>query len=73
MRDAQPDCNGMLLRGNSLVEEKALRLLRSYNMNHELASYHILNAEEMAIPELRDQYLDLFNREPQVLTRVLQD
>ena len=73
MRDAQPECNGMLLRGNSLVEEKALKMLELYNMNHELASYHILNAEEMAIPELREQYLDLFRREPQVLSRVLQE
>ena len=64
MRDASPEHNGILLRGNSLIEDKALSLLHSYEMNHDLATYHILNAEEMAIPILRQKYLQLFKEEP---------
>ncbi len=45
MRESSPECNGMLLRGSSMIEDKALQLLRSYNFNFELASFHILNAE----------------------------
>lgn len=73
MRDASPDCNGILLRGSSLLEEKSLHLLRSYDFNYELATFHILNAEQMAIPVLEQKYLALFTEEPAVLTRVIQD
>ena len=53
MKDAASDCNGILLRGSQMIEEKALQLLASYSYNYELATYHILNAEQMAIPVLK--------------------
>ena len=45
MRDANPDCNGILLRGSSMIEDKALKFLTDYDFNYDLATFHILNAE----------------------------
>jgi hypothetical protein len=30
MKDAAPDCNGILLRGSQMIESKALTLLADY-------------------------------------------
>ena len=73
MRDANPECNGILIRGSSMFEEKALELLYTYNFNYDLAVFHILHAEQMAIPILKTKYLELFSEEPNVLTRVVQE
>jgi hypothetical protein len=64
MHDSLSDCNGLLLRGSHILQEKALRLLKSYDYNCELAIFHILNAEQMAIPQLRQKYIELFTSEP---------
>jgi len=73
MRDAAPECNGLLLRGSSLYEENAIKLLNQYAFNFDLAIFHILNAEEMAIPAIKTRYLQLFEESPSVLNRVVED
>ena len=73
MRDAAPACNGLLLRGSSLYEENAIKLLNQYAFNFDLAIFHILNAEEMAIPAIKTRYLQLFEESPSVLNRVVED
>jgi hypothetical protein len=73
MRDSTPDLNGLLLRGSSVSEDKALQLLNNYNYNYDLATFHILNAEQMMIPVLKQKYLELFEQEPLVLQRVVAD
>jgi hypothetical protein len=53
MQDASQSLNGLLLRGSSTYEARALSLLQSYANNFELAKFHIMNAEQMAIPQLK--------------------
>jgi len=53
MQDASQSLNGLLLRGSSTYETKALSLLHSYDNNFDLAKFHIMNAEQMAIPQLK--------------------
>ena len=60
MKEASSNCNGILLRGSTTFEHNAWRLLRLCNYNYNLAKFWILNAEEMAIPSLRDQYIAVF-------------
>lgn len=54
-----PHCNGMWLKGSlSGYQEKALKLLHSYNHNYNLAKFHILYPTVMAIPEQREEILN---------------
>ena len=45
MHDASPGCNGLLLRGAPVFEDKAILLLSRYDYNFDLAKFHVLNAE----------------------------
>ena len=73
MQDASQSQNGLLLRGSSTYESQALSLLQSYANNFELAKFHIMNAEQMAIPHLKCQYVELFTQNPAVLQKVVKD
>ena len=60
-----------MLRGSTLFETKAWDLLRECEYNYDLAKFWILNAEQMAIPELRRQYFEVFKQYPHTLVQVV--
>ena len=42
MQEANSNLNGMLLRGSSLYEEKAMKILAEHNFNYDMAKFSIL-------------------------------
>jgi len=61
----------MLLRGSSIFEEKAIKLLAEYDYNFDLAKFHILNPTQMMIKDRRDYYLNTFAEDKALLNKIV--
>ena len=59
MREASSNHNGMLLRGSSLYQEKAMKLLADHNHNYDMAKFAILYPTVLLIPERKKRFDEL--------------
>lgn len=51
MREASSNLNGMLLRGSSQYQEKAMNILTQHNYNYDMAKFSILYPTVLLLPE----------------------
>ena len=56
MREASSNLNGMLLRGSSLYQEKAMKILAEHNFNYDMAKFSILYPTVLLIPERKKKF-----------------
>ena len=49
MSDASPHCQGLLLRGSSQFNERAIKLLAEHGEDYDLATLHILFPTQMLV------------------------
>jgi hypothetical protein len=73
MQDALPNLNGLLLRGTSLYEEKALKVLAENDYNYEWAKFAILNPTVACMPERRARFEKACKDDPTLLKRTVEE
>lgn len=71
MRDASPHFSGLLLRGSSQYNERAIKLLADHNYDFDVAKLHILYPTQMMIPETRLNFEELMLNERHLLKKII--
>ena len=73
MREASSNLNGMLLRGSSLYQEKAMQILTQHNYNYDMAKFSILYPTVLLIPESRKKFLKAIQEDEALLSKIVQE
>ena len=67
MQEANSHLNGMLLRGSSLYEEKAMKVLAEHNFNYDMAKFAILYPTVLLIPDRKRRFEEAMKEDDTLL------
>ena len=71
MQEANSHLKGVLLRGSSLYEEKAMKILAEYDYDYDMAKFSVLYPTVMIMPHRKKKFLDAIKEDPGLLKRVV--
>jgi len=73
MREASQNLNGMLLRGSSQYQEKAMNILTQFNFDYDMAKFSILYPTVLLLPETRHRFLKAIKEDETLLSKIVRE
>ena len=73
MREASSNLNGMLMRGSSQYQEKAMQILTQHNYDYDMAKFSILYPTILLIPETRAKFLNAIKQDETLLSKIVRE
>ena len=73
MHEASSNLNGMLLRGSSQYQEKAMNILTAHDYNYDMAKFSILYPTVLLIPEQRIKFYKAIDEDPTLLGKIVRE